>query len=115
MRLFTVPLMPLASLLPLWMGLAGCSGAEAPEPVADDGQAADDVAPEPRRPAVPKSGLSGIEDARAPVTAPVPATIDLETADPMEIVEARGPGGEPATAMSLVVASRGDGEIEPCG
>jgi hypothetical protein len=88
--------------------LAGCSGT--PEP-SDPAQSA----PAPTRAEAPKSGLAKIDAARAPMSAPEPVAIDLETADPMAIVEARGPGGEPARAMSLVVASRGDGEIEPCG
>ena len=100
-----------ASAAALVVLFSGCSGS--PEPVAPEPVAA--PTPEPRRPEAPKSGLAKIDEARAPVTAPEPAQIDLNAADPMAVVEARGPDGEPATAMSLVVASRGDGEIEPCG
>lgn len=106
---------PLNIAVPLvWMVMSACSGSVEPGPDGAEPSSTTE-APRPRRPEAPKSGLSGIDKARAPLSAPVPATIDLEDADPMAIVEARGPGGQPATAMSLVVASRGDGEIEPCG
>ncbi|MCA9566653.1 MAG: hypothetical protein KC656_02380 [Myxococcales bacterium] len=57
----------------------------------------------------------------APV-APVPPAArvaapprEVEGAEPMRLAADRGPGGEPAKTLNLVVASRGDGEIEPCG
>ncbi|MEZ4320220.1 MAG: hypothetical protein R3F61_22265 [Myxococcota bacterium] len=68
---------------------------------------------EPRRAEAPKP-----TEIRAPLEAPrpvQPVVIDLDQADPMEVVATKGPGGAPLTALSLVAASRGDGEIEPCG
>ncbi|MCB9675437.1 MAG: hypothetical protein H6737_10000 [Alphaproteobacteria bacterium] len=92
-------------LLPL---LIACSGAPDESPAPDPAPA-----PAPAR--------ADVEDdyqpIRAPLEPPRPAAadIDLATADPMEIVAKKGPGGQPLEALSLVVASRGDGEIEPCG
>lgn len=88
-------------LLPIL--LLACSGSP-PEPTP---------APEPaQRAEAPKP-----VQIRAPIQAPVlvEAQIDLAKADPMALVAEKGPGGVPAPAISLLFASRGDGEIEPCG
>lgn len=83
--------------------LFACSGSS-PEPAP--------ATEAPRRPETPKP-----VQMRAPIEAPVvvEAQIDLAKADPMAIVAEKGPGGVPAPAISLLFASRGDGEIEPCG
>lgn len=51
----------------------------------------------------------------APPKRPVRAPREIEGAEPMRLAVTRGPGGEPSRTLNLVVASRGDGEIEPCG
>lgn len=51
----------------------------------------------------------------APIVRPPPPPTRVEGAQPMELAESRGPGGEPSETLNLVFASRGDGEIEPCG
>jgi hypothetical protein len=81
-----------------WIGLLACQPAtdrtEPPAPVA---------APAPQVPARPASPR-------------VPALPDrVDGAAAMELAVTQGPGGRPSETLNLVMASRGDGEIEPCG
>ncbi len=79
----------------VWFLLLACGEAPAPPP------------PAPRPAAAPP---------KAPPAHPRPPTLPKEVpgAAPMRLAT-HGPGGTPMPTLNLVVASRGDGEIEPCG
>ena len=74
--------------------------------------------PEPTAPAVKPADIRSVSAPSAVQLTPSPAIeagVDLKNADPMVAIEEKGPSGVPSKALSLIVASRGDGEIEPCG
>jgi hypothetical protein len=94
-------------LIPLLLACSGSPPEAAPTPTPEPAPVARNERPEP----------DDYQPIRAPLEPPKGSNsvIDLDNADPMAIVEAKGPGGEPLESLSLIVASRGDGEIEPCG
>lgn len=87
-------------IVPFLIGCSGQPAAPAPEP--------DPVAPV--RAEAPRPG-----PLRAPLQAPKSTEVDLDNAAPMVVVTPE-PSLEPeAESLSLLYASHGDGEIEPCG
>lgn len=95
-------------LLMLSFAAACAGGAEMPEPEPEPRPVPTRARPEP---------VDDYNPIRAPLepNRPTQPDIDLSKAEAMEVQGVEEPVGEPVSTLSLLMASRGDGEIEPCG